>query len=102
MYAFLQGELSAEDRERFARRFLTTADGRRGAAFAEALLGSVSKGAGARRTAPAPPAATALRRRWLPLAAAAVLMAAVGWLATQAVMLRRENARLRADQVASA
>jgi hypothetical protein len=104
MYACLQGELSAEDRARFEERFQRDPSRRGRAEFARALLQAAGE-------APAGSAATTGRAaeraipwwrwrgshwegRWALRAAILALAALSGWLAYEAVDLRREGQRL--------
>ena len=104
MYAYLQDELSADDRRRFEQRFLATAEGQDRAQFAEALLRGLpaTQGSGWTRELARWIRLPVFHAGQVPLAAAAVLLLACGWLAIETVALRRDNARLRVEQAASA
>ncbi len=108
-YAYLQNELSADDRARFEARLASTPAGRQRAAFAGALLdviGAVPAAPGAR---PASAASSSGRRpamwpssayAWLQVAAAIAVMAGGVWMATSLGAMRRENARLQGEHSA--
>jgi hypothetical protein len=104
MYAYLQGELSSEDSTRFEQRFLRHPAGRRRAQFAGALLRAaagvppVSAKATVRTAQRAAPWWRGWGPHWegrLALRAAVLALAALsGWLAYEAIDLRREGQRL--------
>jgi hypothetical protein len=112
-YDYAQGDLSPRERGRFEERFLASAEGRRKAGFARALIEKASefKAAGAREASrpeqsPRRPSLSALfgfRRPALGFSlAAAALVVALGaaWLMLETKRLRDQLAEQRAERAA--